>query len=133
MNYEATARSNYFRVKDDAEFRQWAQRRSLYVIPTEQGGQNYFMIQPSSDGSWPSEYLNDDTGNIEEFDLVPELARHLRDEDVAVLMEVGHEGARYVAGVALAVNARGEIRRVSLEDIYELAKGLGPQVTEAEY
>ena len=133
MNMEATARSNYFRVKEGAAFRAWANRRGLYVVPTEQGGQNYFMIQPADGGSWPSESRDDQTGALEEFDLVPELARHLAEGDVAVLMEVATEGSRYVAGVALALNAAGETRRVCLDDIYELAETLGTQVTKAEY
>ena len=70
---------------------------------------------------------------VEEIDLAGELAVHLEDGWVAVLMEAGAEKCRYVANWALAVNSKGETRRVSLEDIYELAGQIGEHVTEAEY
>lgn len=140
MNYEATARSNYFRVKDEAAFRTWADSRGLDAIASDNnvlvaGGtpERLFFISPLDGGPWPSDYCDPETEADRDFDLVAELAQHLHPEDVAVLMEVGYEGSRYVAGVALAVNAQGQTRRVCLDDIYELAKDLGRQVTLAEY
>jgi hypothetical protein len=133
MNYEATARSNYFRVKDEGAFRQWADRLGLTVAATDLADGRYLAIWPFDGGPWPSTWHNIDTGEEGECDVVVELARHLHDDDVAILMEAGNEGSRFVAAVALAVNARGETRRVALEDIYEKAQELGTQVTRAEY
>ncbi|HTE91774.1 MAG TPA: hypothetical protein VK639_22680 [Terriglobales bacterium] len=47
--------------------------------------------------------------------------------------EAGAEKCRYVTGWALAVNSKGETRRVSLQDIYDLAGQIGEHVTKAEY
>jgi hypothetical protein len=62
-----------------------------------------------------------------------ELALHLADEEVAVLQEVGAENLRFVNGYAIAVNNKGERRDISLENIYDLAKELGSNITKAEY
>ena len=55
-------------------------------------------------------------------------------DSVAVLQEVGHEKLRYLVGVALAVNADGEILKVSLDDLYpRIAEEWDLQATPAEY
>ena len=132
MNYECTARSNYFRVQDEAAFRAWARTRDLHLTETVVGGELSLMMEPRDDGGWPSHWYNVETNEGGECDIPQELARHLHPEDVAVLMEAGHEGHRHVAGMALAVNAQGETRIISLADIYERARELGPRVTRAE-
>src|SRR5213075_3124435 len=77
------------------------------------------MISGTPDGDgWPGSRVNDQD-EVEGIDLAAELAAHLEDGWVAVLMEAGAEKCRYVAGWALAVNSKGETRHVSLEDIYE--------------
>ena len=132
-----TARSNYFRVKDEAQFRAWAERCELTVEEGEwSDGSVCFMIMPDDRGGWPLQRLedpSDPSGEYEYFCIEQELAQHLHEDDVAILMEVGHELSRYVVGVALAVNAKGETRRVCLDDIYDLAAELGKEVTQAEY
>jgi transcriptional antiterminator Rof (Rho-off) len=71
--------------------------------------------------------------DYEEFDFALLLAAHLADGEVAVAMEAGAEKLRYVNGFAFAVNAAGDVRSVSLDDIYALAEDLGPNVTVAQY
>ncbi len=61
------------------------------------------------------------------------LAAYLKDDEVAVLMEVGSEKLRYLCGFATAVNSKGETVSISLEHIYELARKLGPNITPAQY
>src|SRR5439155_25710565 len=91
------------------------------------------MISGTPDGDgWPGSRVNDQD-EVEDIDLAAELAAHLEDGWVAVLMEAGAEKCRYVAGWALAVNSKGETRQVSLEDIYDLAGQIGEHVTKAEY
>jgi hypothetical protein len=68
-----------------------------------------------------------------EIDIVAELTNHLADGEVAVLISVGNEKLRYIDGRAIAVNNKGEERRIDLGDIYELAAELGSHVTEAVY
>jgi hypothetical protein len=133
MNYTSTARSNYFRVKDEAAFRLWAQQRHLYVSQAQVEGQPLFMIEPMSDeNGWPSYWYDREADEEHDCDIPEELAAFLDAGDVGVLLEVGNEGSRYVAGTAVAVNAQGGQRRVSLDDIYEKAADLGPRVTKAE-
>ncbi len=139
MNYEAHARSNYFRVKDEAAFRWWADQRGIDLEANsdnvlEAGGppETLFMLSMSDGSGWPTSWYDEQTQEDHECDVLTELAAHLHPEDVAVLMEVGHEGGRYVVGQAEAVNAAGQTRYVCLDKIYELAKELGPNVTRAE-
>lgn len=60
------------------------------------------------------------------------IARHLCEGSVAVLMTASSVGARSVGGAARAVNSKGEIATVDLEDIWSLAKGLGSKVESME-
>ena len=70
-------------------------------------------------GGWPDSFWNDDLGDYEEIDVSGQLAEHLADGEVAVLMEAGSESLRYVTGSAVAVNNRGENVEVYVESIYE--------------
>jgi len=65
-------------------------------------------------------------------DFVAELADHLADGWVAILMEVGHEQSRYLVGYAVAVNSAGETVTVDLDSIHALAERLGEHVTRVE-
>lgn len=68
--------------------------------------------------------------------MLSELAEHLQDDSVAVLMEAGAEKLRYVAGWAAAVNAKGEVVEIGLHAIYDMAKqkfGDDVEITVAEY
>jgi len=131
-NYYATARSNYFKVKDADAFKAWCLRSSLEVL---EGNENLYAIASADPdgGGWPCQ-RDDEPGNeLEEFDLVDELAGHLAGNCVAILMESGAEKLRYVIGVAIAVNAKGESIQIELEDIYDRAAGLGEVLTRCEY
>ncbi|HSW45458.1 MAG TPA: hypothetical protein VLM89_07800 [Phycisphaerae bacterium] len=134
-DYVASARSNYFRVKDVDAFQKWLEENHLghYESQDEPGR---FMIFPDDGGhgDWPTILREDpDTGEEYEADLFDELAKHLHDEDVAVLMEAGAEKLRYVSGWAVAVNSKGDRVEIGLSDIYEKAKHLGKNITEATY
>lgn len=117
-NYYGTARSNYVRVKDREAFLQWTARRKLGVFKSERGP-DVFAIHPgeATDGFWPSYDI--DAGV--EFSLTAELAEHLPEGQVAILLEVGAEALRYLTGEAIAVNHRGRVVVLSLNDIYRKA------------
>jgi len=139
-NYYATARSNYFAVKDEMTFRQWAQFAGLKVLePTHAkvnaDGINRFAITPDDgdDCGWPTQRFNEETGDDDEVDVPGELAAYLKDGEVAVLIEVGSEKLRYLCGYATAVNSTGKTVNLSLEGIYERARKLGSNITRAEY
>ena len=139
-NYYATARSNYFAVKDEVTFRQWAEFVGLKVLdPTHQDktadGIRRFAIAPDggNDDGWPTSRYNEETEEYDDVDVHEELAAFLKDGEVAVLMEVGSEKLRYLCGYATAVNSKGEIVGITLEGIYDLARKLGSNITRAEY
>jgi hypothetical protein len=138
-NYYGSARSNYFRVKDGEAFKKWAASLGLDVLESSQkrGGEPQYAMTPigTDDGGWPSWRFEDENGQAvdEELDLAQELSRHLHDDDVVVLMESGAEKLRYVSGWAVAVNSKGDRVQLTLSDIYEAAKHLGTNITEATY
>ena len=140
-NYYATARSNYFAVKDEAVFRKWADGLKLTILgPSHRNkvadGIDRFGITPDEfdEGGWPNFRQNEETGeDDDDFDLPGELAAHLADDEVAILMEVGNEKLRYLTGTVLAINNKGETVSVNLESIYESARDLGCNITVAEY
>jgi hypothetical protein len=134
-NYYATARSNYFRIKDKAAFMDWCVTRHLdwWEKASEPG---LYALSPYSESGWPTYDYNEENDDETEVDLAAELATHLAPSEVAVLMEVGNEKLRYVTGYAVAVNAQGKTVRVHLDDIYDRAAQLmldGATLTEVAY
>jgi len=123
-NYYATARSNYFAVKDRAAFEAWATEAGLEVLPgDDDGNKGRLMITPApeSELGWPSQRLNRQTGEWDEFDVYGELGGHLLDHEIAILFEVGSEKLRYVSGSAVAVNWQGDVECLDLNEIYNRA------------
>ncbi len=115
-NWYGTSRSNYFRVKDPDAFLAWTKLRGLNAF-TKPLQPDVFAVYPDDsgdDGSWPSYDLDSDT----EIAFEAELALHLAKGEIAVLMQAGAEKLRYVNGVAIAVNAKGRIVALTLDDIY---------------
>ncbi len=131
-NYYASARSNYFRVKDLAAFRAAMTPLSVEVVGNDDDPQQVALLSDDEAG-WPSGYWDEASDTDVEVDVAELVAGHLADGWVAVFMEAGHEKLRYVAGCATAINAAGQVRQIRLDDIYGLAKQLGPNVTLAEY
>jgi hypothetical protein len=118
-NWYGTARSNCFRVKDKDAFLKWADGRGLGVFKNEENADLFAIYggESTDDGSWPSYDVESDT----EIDLVAELAQHLPNGQIAVLMEIGAEKLRYLTGVAIAVNHKGRVVELTLSDIYRKA------------
>ena len=131
-NYDCTSRTNYFRVKDATRFTAWAAHRGLIVHPQE-GNNDRFALAPddSNDGAFPG--IDHETD--EAIDFTAELAAHLDEGSVAVLLEIGAEKLRYLHGHAIAIDAHGESVEVTLDAIYALAdqRFPGKEVTRAEY
>lgn len=133
-NWYGSARSNYFRVKDKDAFTTWCASRNLNILNST--GESTVAIAPSDfdDGAWPSQTFNEETQDYDDVDLVAELATHLAEGEVAVLMQIGAEKLRYLTGWAVAVNHKGETVSLNLSDIYDLAKTkFGVTPTEAQY
>ena len=134
MNYIGSIRSNYFAVKDAEAYKAFLNQFGGDVELIEGEGDRKglvgFIVGRASDsGCLPTTKGPDE----EDCDFIGELAPHLADGYVGVVIEIGSEGLRALNGNATAFNNEGEIRQVDLADIYDLAKGLGAQVTRAEY
>jgi hypothetical protein len=130
-NYEATTRSNYFRVKNRTAFKKWCSKRGLEFWTKDDKKPGPFAIS-GNDGYWPSS--DPETGD--EIDIMTELAHHLDPRDIAIFFEVGYEKLRYLVGCATAVHPDGRSVSVNLNDIYERAKaefGSQMSISEAEY
>ncbi len=140
-NYYANARSNYFAVKDESAFREWAARTGLTILePTHRDkvadGIRRFGIAPGNgddSGGWPTSVYHENTDECEDIDVSDLLAAHLANDEVAVLLEVGNEKLRYLSGSAVAVNNKGKFVLMELNDIYQKARHLGKNITMAEY
>jgi len=126
-NYVGSARSNYFRVRDEAAFLGWVKALPGVVARREDGDPERFalLVEDGDDGGWPNWRYEEEAGEEEEIDLHAELAGHLADGAVAVLQEVGSEKLRYLVGYAVAVNHRGERLSVSIDDVYERVRAAG--------
>lgn len=129
-NYTAYFRSNYFAVKDVARFQAFCHAFQLELVTTTENSQTlYGFLNERNEGGLPVTRYNEATDDWEEADLMGELATHLVDGYVAIVMEVGFEKMRYLIGMGYAVNARGEMMEVDLDEIYERSAVLGRKGT----
>lgn len=131
-NYYGTARTSYWLPKSRQELERELEPLPVTVVEhgTEPG---LVAILCDDEGGWPSYLIDEDTDEDVEIDIVDLIGRHLADDHVAVVMEVGAEKLRYLTGYAVAVNNRLERRQIHLDDIYDLARQLGPKVGHASY
>lgn len=130
-NWYGMARSNYFRVKDDKAFKEWAKSiDGLQVITDDKG--RYGLVSEDDCGGWPLHDIDDETDEEIEFDIPGDVAKHLQEGEVAVFMEIGAEKLRYLTGLAVAINCKSERETVSIKDIYGIAEDLGDNITRCE-
>lgn len=121
-NWYGSARSNYFRVKDEAAFRALADRLQLGIWEEDGTIGKLFAIYPANENDgWPSSIRNEAANDWDETDVVDELAPHLADGQVAVLQCVGAEKLLYLTGQSIAFNSTGETVTVDINDIYAKA------------
>lgn len=135
-NFYGTARSNYFRVKVEADFLGWVESVSgLGSWCKDVDGVKYYAIysDDGDSGCWPS-WITDADGDDVEIDIPDALSKLLMEDEIVVLMEAGAEKLRYISGYAQAFNHTGECVGVSLDDIYAIAKAkFGGEPTDATY
>ena len=141
MNYIGSTRSNYFAVKNPEAFKVFLQQfgdLELIEGTAEKKGLFGFLVGGDS-GSLPNSKSAPDPegeeGDVEDVDVdfIAELAPHLADGQVGVVIEIGYEGMRFLGGYATAFNNQSQLKQLNLDDIYEVAKELGAKVTRAEY
>lgn len=134
-NYYGSARSNYFKVKDESAFSAWISKYNIETYKNAETGM-ICMLCNNEDGCWPSDLYDEEAGDYVDVDFVQELSEHLALGYVAVLMYVGHEKMRYLAGGAMAVSHTGDTVYLDLDNIYNLAEekfGNGSVITRCEY
>ena len=137
--YVATTRSNYFLVRDRAAFEAWCRNRDFKFWKQQADDKTirYAMTADTGDCVGWSRFGNpeEDEDMIDcEIDIPAELAGHLADGETAILLEIGSEKLRYLAGTALAVHSTGQTIVISLFDIYDRASAaFGGTITPAEY
>jgi len=142
-NFNGTARSNYFRVKDVEAFKEAMEALPAINVWEKDGLFAIYSEDPDT-GTWPSWMIRDDPDPDEEgafiqdeyeIDMPTEIAPHLADGEVCVLMEAGAEKLRYISGWAVAFdNTDRPVVRVSLNAIYAKAKeAFGVEPTDASY
>lgn len=130
-NWQGVARTNYFNVNDPDAFKarmtEIAENAGSGGIRLLEGDDQTFGLI-ADEGNWP-DCIERDVGDdaevrmeSESIDMVAEVASFLRADSIAVFMEAGYEGERYVSGQSIAVNSEGEILEVNLNDIYSLAE-----------
>jgi len=135
MNWQGEARSNYFQVKDSEKFK--AAMRSIGVTVEEGDGKNAgkFAVFAADGEGWPSSVIDEEINDVVEVDVVDTVVEHLASGSVAVFMQVGHEGSRYVNADAVAIDSTGERVEIGLDEIYDRAKTKFPnrEVTRASH
>ena len=130
MNAEGVARSNYFKVKDEAAFRKALDGVNVRVVDDDE----HFALISNDGFGWPSEVWKEGEDDCEEIDVVAILREHLADGEIAVFMQAGHEGQRACWGHAIAFDNTNTFVEIMLDDIYALAKQkFGKKPTRAEY
>lgn len=132
-DWYGASRSNYFRDKDKDAFLKFVDATGVKVFTDDQD----LYAVAAEGGCWPDsieKLYEDGTEDYEDIDFVDELAPHLADGEVAVLMTAGAENLRYVTGYAVAVKNDGSRISVDIDDIYGLASTKwGIQPSRAEY
>lgn len=124
-NYYSSARTNYFRVKDTGAFMSWVKEFEVnYGVEVASKKDSFALLFDTDCGIPPFR---------DQIDFIDELATHLADNEVAVFLECGAEKLRYIFGCAVAVNNKLERRTINFDSIYEMAKDLGSNITEAQY
>jgi len=132
--YRATARSNYFAVKDIDAFTETVRSVSpegVVINSREKDGKTLYSILFYGGKGVPKE-RNEPDFEVSPLHWQPIFMEHLEDNWVAVLMEAGGPwNLDYVSGFATAYNNQGETVHLDLDDIYQQSKVLGQNLTYA--
>lgn len=125
-NWYGLTRSNYVGVKDPDKFKEWMSNFAdlqLITKMTKDSKTLYGFHDISGEGGIPS-YYEDVDGNEVDVDFLAEFAKHLNEDQVLIIMQAGHEKARYASGYSIAVNHKGQTIQLDLDDIYDKARRL---------
>lgn len=129
MDYHAYFRTNYFWVNDASAFLAW-----VATLP----GVEAHRCEPSAEdtafGLFSDRGRPDFDDDDNEIEFTKHLSKHLAPGQVAILIEIGNEGLRYLNGQTMAVNSNGATITIDLDDIYARAQqAFGCEMSRAEY
>lgn len=132
-DYVSAVRSNYFKVKSLEAFREFCDEYDLEMVEGEDGLVAFYK-EGLNEGI-PETRYDEETADIVPVDFCGELAKHLDENYVAVIREIGREKMRYLIGRTIAVHPSGREITVDLDDIYEKVERLWPdkQITDCSY
>jgi hypothetical protein len=142
MNYECTGRTNYFKVKDVDAFQKWVSSFGGQFITKTTRVRGKDVEHPNLVGiildGVPDMKANSDEDEGDDliaFDFYEELKGHLKKGQVAIYIESGSEGHRYINGFAVAMCPGKKDLSISIDEIYSLAtkKFRVAGITEATY
>ena len=119
-NYMCWSRTNSFRVKDLDAFTDWVYSLNSDIVIHNDG--NEVCLLCDGETGIPDVIYDDEIGDWRDSNWIEELSKHLEEDSVAIWEEVGAEKLRYLAGVSIAVNSKGEVLDVALSDILDLIK-----------
>ncbi len=138
-NYYASARTNYFNVKDGEAFTKTFNAIPEVEVIREHSSEDTgkYGLLCTGEAGFPSWIYNEDDGDETEIDIMKMVSEHLIDADeIAVFLEAGAEKLRYIIGSAFAINGEGDGRFVDLNLIYDMAKEITDRpddISRAEY
>jgi hypothetical protein len=126
-NYYASARTNYFQVKDVKAFTEEVEKYNLEVVSKDDNPEFVALFVQSDDGAFPwNDYFSDDAVfGGDEIDWAGIFSRHLQENSVVIIQEIGSEKLRYFAGFAVAYNSKGETISININKIFDQATALG--------
>jgi hypothetical protein len=116
-NYISHCRSNQFNVKDASTFFKWAVTLpwEVHLYSSGPGKQGCFVL--ICEENWPTWIYDDDAMDEIETHFEQEIGKHLVKNSICLLYEIGYEKMRYLCGFVTAINHKGDIQTLSLEDI----------------
>lgn len=132
-NFYGQGRSNYVEVTDVEKFKELCDERNLEFWESAREEGRVGCGSMNEDGDYPIYVINDQDEEVELPDFLDEVSKILKDEEVFIWMCNGNEKLRYLSGSAVAVNNKGDKKSINIDDIYDLAKDLGKNVTMAQY
>ena len=130
-NYYASFRSNYFKVKDIADFKTWVDSFNIEFYDKDEG----LVAVGSMDSGLPM----GKTGPAPEYEYVDvefldELSKHLVDGEVAIVQEAGSEKLRYIVAYSVAVDSKGNQKWFNIDEVYNWAdKEYGKEISRCQY
>lgn len=102
-------RSNYFRVNDKDQYKKFLLEYNLGYIEED--------YEPDRVG-----FVGDEVWRLEDDSFFEKLSNHLQLNEIALIMEVGFQKARFGYGWIVAVRSDGEMKKIDLYDIFEFIR-----------